>query len=57
MVQAVAAEIKGVTENAGLADLSVFTKIDISGPDTAAVLSQLGANTPPQTGGSAFAMR
>ena len=48
--EAVAAEIKGVTENAGLADLSVFTKIDISGPDTAAVLSQLGANTPPQTG-------
>ena len=48
--EAVTAEINGVTENAGLADLSVFTKIDISGPDTAAMLSQLGANIPPQAG-------
>lgn len=47
---AVAAETRCVTEHAGLADLSVFTKIDITGADTGAFLARLGTNTPPKPG-------
>ncbi|MGC6484698.1 MAG: GcvT family protein, partial [Candidatus Puniceispirillales bacterium] len=47
---AVAEETRCVTEGVGLADLSVFTKIDLSGPDTGAMLASLGANVPPGCG-------
>ena len=47
---AVREETRCVTEIAGLADLSVFTKFDLTGPDTDQFLATLGANTPPSTG-------
>ena len=46
----VAAEIRAVTSGVALADLSVFSKFEVSGPDVAAFLATLGANTPPKPG-------
>ena len=46
----VASECQAVAERAALADLSVFAKFQITGPDTQAFLDTLGANTPPKTG-------
>lgn len=47
---AVARECAGVTRGVGLADLSVFSKFELSGPDTAPFLDALGANRPPAPG-------
>jgi len=46
----VAQEVQTVTTAAGLADLSVFAKFDVTGPGTAAFLDTLGANRPPRPG-------
>ncbi|MRX49379.1 FAD-dependent oxidoreductase [Paracoccus sp. S-4012] len=47
---AVARECRGVTEGVGVADMSVFSKFEISGAGTAAFLATLGSNTPPRAG-------
>ncbi len=47
---AVAREVDAVANRAALADLSVFSKFDVSGPDTLRFLDTLGANTPPKPG-------
>ncbi|MFK7754391.1 MAG: FAD-dependent oxidoreductase [Sedimentitalea sp.] len=47
---AVARECDVVTHAVGLADMSILSKFEISGPDTGAFLDQLGANTPPPIG-------
>ena len=46
----VAAEVATVTNHAGLADLSVFSKFEIRGPDARAFVETLGANAAPRTG-------
>ena len=46
--QLVAEECRHVQSAVGIADMSVFSKFDIRGPDAAAFMQQLGANTPPQ---------
>jgi dimethylglycine dehydrogenase len=46
----VAAEVATVTNHAGLADLSVFSKFEIRGPDARACVETLGANAAPRTG-------
>ncbi|WP_421696231.1 GcvT family protein [Aestuariivirga sp.] len=48
--EAVAREVDGVQHRVALADLSVFSKFDVSGPDTLPFLDALGANTPPRAG-------
>lgn len=47
---AVAREVDAVTSRVALADLSVFSKFDVTGPDTLRFLDSLGANTPPKPG-------
>lgn len=47
---AVAREVACVTNRVALADLSVFSKFDVIGPDTLRFLDALGANTPPKPG-------
>lgn len=47
---AVAAEVEAVANRVALADLSVFSKFEVTGPDTQRFLDQLGANTPPKPG-------
>lgn len=47
---AVAREVATVTTCAGLADLSVFSKFDVTGPDTQAFVDALGANRAPRVG-------
>ncbi len=47
---AVARECRTVTEAAGLADLSVFSKFEVTGPDTAAFVTSVGTNTCPRPG-------
>jgi dimethylglycine dehydrogenase len=46
----VAKEVATVTDHAGLADLSAFSKFEIRGPATRDFLNTLGANTAPRTG-------
>ena len=46
----VAAEVETVTTKAALADLSVFSKFDITGPDARAFIDGLGANRAPANG-------
>ncbi|MGI3183568.1 GcvT family protein [Nioella aestuarii] len=46
----VAREVACVTNGVALADLSVFSKFDVTGPETGAFLDTLGANTPPRIG-------
>jgi dimethylglycine dehydrogenase len=48
--EAVAREVDAVANRVALADLSVFSKFDVSGPDTLPFLDALGANTPPRPG-------
>ncbi|PZF75198.1 dimethylglycine dehydrogenase [Aestuariivirga litoralis] len=48
--EAVAREVDCVTNRVALADLSVFSKFDVTGPDTLRFLDALGANTPPRPG-------
>ncbi len=47
---AVAREVDAVTNRVALADLSVFSKFDVTGPDTLRFLDALGANVPPKPG-------
>lgn len=47
---AVAREVDAVANRVALADLSVFSKFDVTGPDTLRFLDALGANTPPKMG-------
>jgi dimethylglycine dehydrogenase len=47
---AVAREVDAVANRVGLADLSVFSKFDVTGPDTLRFLDALGANVPPKPG-------
>ncbi len=47
---AIARECATVTGTVGLADLSVFSKFDVTGPGTHAFLDALGTNTPPKPG-------
>lgn len=46
----VARECQTVQSRVALADLSVFSKFEVSGPGTAAFLDTLGANRPPSVG-------
>lgn len=48
--EAVATEVETTTTAAALADLSVFSKFEISGPDTVRFIENLGANSAPATG-------
>ena len=47
---AVAAEVEAATTRAALADLSVFSKFDVIGPDARQFIDTLGANRAPRTG-------
>ncbi|WP_216599795.1 MULTISPECIES: FAD-dependent oxidoreductase [unclassified Ruegeria] len=47
---AVAAEVDAATNRVAMADLSVFSKFDVTGPDVAAFLETLGANRAPEPG-------
>ncbi len=47
---AVGREVDAVANRVALADLSVFSKFEISGPDTFRFLDSLGANAPPKPG-------
>ncbi|MEO3413202.1 FAD-dependent oxidoreductase [Roseovarius sp. CAU 1744] len=47
---AVAHEVETVTNAVALADLSVFSKFDVTGPDARAFADTLGANRAPATG-------
>jgi dimethylglycine dehydrogenase len=49
--EAVAGECHSVAESAGLADMSVFSKFNISGKDATAFMETLGANRPPRGDG------
>lgn len=46
----VAREVQIVSRAAGLADLSVFSKFEVTGPQARAFVDSLGANRPPKTG-------
>ncbi|MEO0379580.1 MAG: FAD-dependent oxidoreductase [Pseudomonadota bacterium] len=46
----VARETQTATERVALADLSVFSKFEVSGPDTQRFMDSLGANPAPKTG-------
>ena len=48
--EAVAREVEAVSKRVALADLSVFSKFDVTGPGTLRFLDALGANTPPKPG-------
>ncbi len=47
---AVANEVTTTTSGVALADLSVFSKFEITGPDTRKFIGSLGSNTTPPTG-------
>ena len=47
---AVAREVDAVANRVALADLSVFSKFDVTGTDTIPFLNALGANRPPRPG-------
>lgn len=47
----VGAECRGVRAGVGVADLTAFAKYEVSGPDSAALLDKLSANTVPSVGG------
>lgn len=46
----VAREVDTITNHVALADLSVFSKFDVIGPDARAFVNALGANMAPKTG-------
>jgi len=50
--QVVGAEVRGLREGAGLADLSAFAKLEIHGPGAAAFLERVSSNRLPKTVGS-----
>ncbi|MEL7470747.1 MAG: FAD-dependent oxidoreductase [Pseudomonadota bacterium] len=47
---AVAAEVEAASKRVAMADLSVFSKFEITGPDVGAFLKALGANRAPKPG-------
>ena len=47
---AVARECRMVSEEVGLADISVFSKFRVTGPDAAEFMATMGANAPPREG-------
>ncbi|MCY3561552.1 MAG: FAD-dependent oxidoreductase [bacterium] len=47
----VGAEVWGVRERVGIADLTAFAKFEVTGPDAAALLDRLSANRLPGRGG------
>ena len=47
---AVAREVRAVTSGVALADLSVFSKFDVAGPEVVPFLEALGANRAPRVG-------
>ncbi|MEL6999939.1 MAG: FAD-dependent oxidoreductase, partial [Pseudomonadota bacterium] len=47
---AVAAEVEAASKRVAMADLSVFSKFEITGPDVGAFLEALGANRAPKPG-------
>ena len=47
----VGAEVRGVRERVGIADLTAFAKFEVTGPDAAALLDRLSANRLPGRGG------
>ena len=47
---AVAREVEAVTTRVAIADLSVFSKFDVTGPDALRFLAALGSNVPPRPG-------
>ena len=49
--EAVAAECRAVRDQAGLVDLSAFSKFEITGADATAFVERLGANRPPRANG------
>ena len=49
--EAVAAECRAVRDQAGLVDLSAFSKFEITGADATAFIKRLGANRPPRANG------
>jgi len=48
----VKAEVKGVRAGVGIADLTAFTKLEVTGADAAALLDRLTANRLPKMGGT-----
>ena len=48
---AVAAEVRGVRDGVGIADLTAFSKYEVSGPDSGVLLDRLSANRLPSMGG------
>ena len=46
----VAQECRTVTEAVGMADMSVFSKFEVTGPDARAFADSIGANRAPETG-------
>ncbi len=48
---AVGAEVRAIRERVGVADLTAFAKLEVSGPDAAALLDRLSANRLPKVGG------
>ncbi len=48
---AVGAEVHAIRERVGVADLTAFAKLEVSGPDAAALLDRLSANRLPRVGG------
>ncbi len=49
--EAVAAECRAVAERVALADLSAFSKFEVTGPGAEAFMAGLGANRPPRADG------
>ena len=49
--ETVAAECRAVRDQAGLVDLSAFSKFEIAGSDATAFVERLGANRPPRANG------
>ena len=47
---AVAREVEAATTRVAIADLSVFSKFDVTGPDALRFLAALGSNVPPRPG-------
>ena len=49
--ETVAAECRAVRDQAGLVDLSAFSKFEVTGSDATAFVERLGANRPPRANG------
>lgn len=49
--EVVGTEVRAIRERAGVADLTAFAKVEVTGPDAAALLDRLSANRLPGPGG------